>query len=94
MPNQAAKKAAVNKSLAKARATKVAKKAVAAAKVQKPTVKLVVRDAATGRYLVGGTDERQLVNKHAKVTVKSAPAQPKHFTQAEIKALTKLMKVA
>lgn len=56
----------------------------------------VVRDAVTGRFLVGGTDERKLVNQHKRssLVVKPAPGKPKYFTQTEIETLTKLMKVA
>ena len=54
----------------------------------------VVRDAITGRFVVGGTDERRLINQHSSVSVKPAPGKPKYFTQTEIENLTKLMKVA
>ena len=54
----------------------------------------VVRDAVTGRFLVGGTDERRLINHHSSASVKPAPGKPKYFTQTEIENLTKLMKVA
>ena len=54
----------------------------------------VVRDAVTGRFLVGGTDERRLVNQHGSISVKPAPGKPKYFTQTEIETLTKLMKIA
>ena len=56
----------------------------------------VVRDAVTGRFLVGGTDERRLVNQHKRssIVVKPAPGKPKYFTQTEIETLTKLMKIA
>lgn len=54
----------------------------------------VVRDAVTGRFVVGGTDERRLINKHGRISVKPAPGKPKYFTQTEIENLTKLMKVA
>lgn len=54
----------------------------------------VVRDAVTGRFRVGGTDERRLINRHSRISVKPAPGKPKYFTAAEIQTLTKLMKVA
>ena len=54
----------------------------------------VVRSASTGRLLIGGRDERQLVNKHNSIAVKAAPAKPKHLTPTEIKTLTRRMKVA
>ena len=58
-----------------------------------PTIS-VVRDAVTGRSRVGGTDERRLINRHSRSSVKPAPGKPKYFTAAEIQTLTKLMKVA
>jgi hypothetical protein len=54
---------------------------------------VVVRNASTGRFVVGGSDERKLVNKFASVSVKSAPAKPKHVTDSQIRELTKRMKV-
>lgn len=76
---------------------RVGKRASAASghfKIQRVSATTVVRDAVTGRFLVGGTDERRLINKHSRITVKSAPAKPKYFTTTEIETLTKLMKVA
>ena len=63
-------------------------------KSQAASAMTVVRDAITGRFVVGGTDERRLINKHSGVSVKPAPGKPKYFTQTEIENLTKLMKVA
>ncbi len=63
-------------------------------KSQAVSAMTVVRDAVTGRFVVGGTDERRLINKHGRISVKPAPGKPKYFTQTEIENLTKLMKVA
>lgn len=63
-------------------------------KSQAASAMTVVRDTITGRFVVGGTDERRLINQHGSVSVKPAPGKPKYFTQTEIENLTKLMKVA
>ena len=55
---------------------------------------LVVRNATTGRFTVGGVDERKLVNQHVGVSAKAAPNKPKHLTASQIRELTKQMKVA
>jgi hypothetical protein len=54
---------------------------------------VVVRSSVTGRLTVGGTDERRLVNRRSTVSVRPAPSKPKHFSESQIRAMTKRMKV-
>jgi hypothetical protein len=54
----------------------------------------VVRDVTTGRLIIGGKDERLLVNRHAAIAVKEAPGKPKHLSATEIREGVKRMKVA
>lgn len=88
------KKAAVKGLAAKPPVTRIAKKSGSGNKAQTTQPHVVVRNARTGRLLVGGTDERRLVNNHADIQVKSASVKPKHISESLIKDLMKMMKVA
>lgn len=47
-----------------------------------------------GRFLIGGTEERELVNPDSKLVTKPAPRSIRHLSTSEIKAFVKHMKVA
>lgn len=56
------------------------------------SLSVVKRD--DGRFVIGGTDERKLVSRDAKVPTKSAPHSTRRLSDFEIKAFAKRMKVA
>ena len=47
-----------------------------------------------GRFLIGGTEERELVNPSSRLVTKPAPRSIRHLSTSEIKAFVKHMKVA
>jgi len=57
-----------------------------------PSLSVVKRD--DGRLVIGGTDERKLVSRDAKLATKSAPHSNRRLSDLEIKAFAKRMKVA
>ena len=57
-----------------------------------PSLSVVKRD--DGHFVIGGTDERKLVSRDAKLATKSAPHSNGRLSDLEIKAFAKRMKVA
>lgn len=55
---------------------------------------VVTRDASTGRFKVGGVDERKLIKKFDNVQTQPSAAEPRHWTKAQIKQFVLKMKVA
>ena len=56
------------------------------------SLSVVKRD--DGRFIIGGTDERKLVSRDAKLATKSAPHSTRRLSDVEIRAFAKRMKVA